>query len=466
MICAMDEYDEGLLKKQFQSGEFALAKHRLYKIMLKSLVAYNDTDDNNDINLELYKAGILKKKRLDNEFFKRMTVLKERALSLDKYETAAHIISIEKNIALGKVIYKQSFKGIADFFGNLYAVIDKSKELNKYHELYWRASIANNTNDKVKTKKIFDSIIASEYLQDGSKAGTFRMKIFFHNIWSVYYDYLGDTVNSHKETLKLKELFEKHPEIIDDNPSEYLTLLYNLFEKTISLKCYKESRLVIASINRVPASEEETGLYRDALSLSATLELCRKMLPENSAKYIDDIIKQNGIRKILSGIRSPLLKMVIMFRIASLLFVVGKCRQAFSWCNRIISEFENYEVFAEMLIMANVMKCMIGFDTGDHAIVESILRSLSRRKKYLTQRENKKYLLLIISYFEKLNKDQTIERYNRDLSVLKNKLEHFDCSTDEVIFGFVDIISWIESKIEDRPIAEIIRKKAQQIRAQ
>lgn len=462
----MDEYDEASLKKQFQSEEFALAKHRLYKIILKSLVAYNDTDDNSDINLELYKAGILKKKRLDNEFFKRMKVLKEQALSLDKYETAAHIISIEKNIALGKVIYKQSFKGMADFFGRFYTVIDKSKELNKYHELYCRASIANNTNDKIKSKKIFDTIVASEYLQDSSRAATFRMKIFFHNTWSVYYDHLGDTANSYKEILKLKELFEKHPAIIDDNPAEYMTLLYNLFEKTISLKRYKESRIVIGSIKSVPADEDETGMYRDALSLSATLELYNKILPENSAVYIDDIIKQNDIRRILSGIRSPLLKIVIMFRAASLLFLVGKCRQALSWCNRIISEFENYEVFAELIIMVNIMKCMIGFDTGDHAVVESIIRSLSRRKKYLTQRENKKYLLSIISAFEKLNKAQTKERYDRELSVLKNKLEHVDRSMDELLFGFIDIISWIESKIDNRPIAEIIRKKAGHLREQ
>ncbi|MBI2269015.1 MAG: hypothetical protein HYU69_01515, partial [Bacteroidetes bacterium] len=320
-ISAMDEYDEGSLKKQFQSGEFALAKHRLYKIILKSLVAYNDTDDNNDINLELYKAGILKKKRLDNEFFKRMTVLKEGALMLDKYETVAHIISVEKNIALGKVIYKQSFKGIANFFGNLYTLIDRSKELNKYHELYCRASIANNTNDKIKIKKVFDSIIISEYLQDGSKATTFRMKIFFHNIWSIYYDHLGDTTNSYKETIKLKALFEKHPAIIEDNPSEFMTMLYNLFEKTITLRRYKESQLIINDINKVPTHEEESALYRESLSLACTLKLYAKVLPERSEKFIDDIVLRNNIRKKLSGIRSPLLRIVIMFRIAYLLFV-------------------------------------------------------------------------------------------------------------------------------------------------
>ena len=148
--------------------------------------------------------------------------------------------------------------------------------------------------------------------------------------------------------------------------------------------------------------------------------------------------------------------MVFNYKIACLYFGVGDNDSAIDYLNKIINQKtpdyrEDIQCFARIL-------CLIAhFDLGNDMLVEYQVKSVYR---FLTKMEDlaevQKEILKFIRKIPRIKK----ENLKNEFILLRNNfIKVSEHQYEKRPFLYLDIISWLDSKIEERPIQEIIREK-------
>ena len=148
--------------------------------------------------------------------------------------------------------------------------------------------------------------------------------------------------------------------------------------------------------------------------------------------------------------------LVFYYRIACLYFGSGDNESAIDYLNLIINQ-KNPDYREDIQCFARILNLIAHFELGNAQLVEyqvkSVYRFLAKMKDlHAVQQEIFRFLRRIPRIQEEGLKQEFIN--------LKDKLvEHEDDPFERRPFLYLDIISWLESKIQDKPVQEIIRHK-------
>ena len=112
--------------------------------------------------------------------------------------------------------------------------------------------------------------------------------------------------------------------------------------------------------------------------------------------------------------------------------------------------------------MLEVLNLIIHYEMGNTTLIDSILRSTSR---YLNK-QNEEFVIekKILSFFSKINRQAlTKKELKKSFSQLKYELENeLTTVTEKRILTIFDIISWIDSKLLEKPFGQIVKEKFEQ----
>jgi hypothetical protein len=150
--------------------------------------------------------------------------------------------------------------------------------------------------------------------------------------------------------------------------------------------------------------------------------------------------------------------LLFYYKIACLYFGSGNYKKAIYWLNKIYNEKE-IDLRQDIYSFVRILLLICHFELGNSELLESSIRSAYRY--FIKKGALSRYQKYILTFLRDLFVDYSDRNLKRKFLLLKGQLILLEKNIFERrAFMYLDIISWLESKIENRTIQEIIKEKA------
>jgi hypothetical protein len=147
--------------------------------------------------------------------------------------------------------------------------------------------------------------------------------------------------------------------------------------------------------------------------------------------------------------------LVFYYKIACLYFGAGKNEKAIDYLNKIINW--KVDLRTDLQCYARLLHLIAHYELGNFELLEYLTKSVYRfmaKMQSLTAVEEEMFNFLRQSF--RVSAHALKPEFEKLLEKLKNyEHNHFETRA----FSYLDVISWLESKINNVPVQDIIRKK-------
>ena len=454
-----DILSSGIVKKQQLSN----LKAHLYKQILVSL-RLNPVNQNIRIQIreQLDFATILYQKGLYKQSLKILDKAKSMAIANQEKVVAYEIVELEKVIETQYIT--RSISGRAD------ELAVQAKELSQQNVLTSKLSNLSLQLYGIMLKFGYvkndeEFRLVSDYFNahlpefDQGKLG-FREKLWYYKAWLWYSFLTQDFLSCFKYAKKWVDLFYENESMIYLNPVFFLKGNNYLLETMYYVKSRSGFKDSLERLEKTIADKRFPS--NDNLAVLAFMYVNSNKL---NLHFLEGSFEE-GLKlekPILSGLKTHGNKidehhvMVFYYKLACMYFGAGDNKTCITYLKKII-ENKNLTMREDLMCFARVLNLVAHYDAGLDYHLEVQLKStykflLKMNDLHEVQKEMIKFLRNLGDIFPHELKDEFKKLHTR----LK---EYEDHPYERRAFLYLDIISWLESKIENRPIGEIIREKA------
>ncbi len=459
------EYDEELILKRLpgiKKRQLSNLKAHLFKQLLISLRLLN-TNHVHEIQIRemVDFATVLYNKGLYRQALDQLDKAKGHAFAGRYHALNLEILEFEKHIE-GQYITR-SIEGRAEELTEETLVLTRTIQQThlfsnlslQLYSLYLKVGYVRNEKEDFYVREFFHSNLPKIDYQELDFLG--KLHFCQAHVW--FYYITQDFTYCYRYAQKWVDLFHEEPRMIDLNPSLYLKGLHNLLNALFSVLHHDkfleafhalEEFPVHYDIERVKNIEGLFYLYKYIHSikkhfLEGTFTEGLKLVPELMEIIESDEYNWDDHRV-----------MVFYYRIACLYFGSGDYDNTISYLNLIINQ-KNPDYRADIQCFSRILSLIAHFELGNAQLVEyqvkSVYRFLSKMEDlHAVQREIFRFLRRTPRIRESELKEEFISLRDK---LLKLEADPFEKRP----FLYLDIISWLESKIADRPIQDIIREK-------
>lgn len=460
----LPEYDEKPLLKKLSpitKPQLANLKTHLYKQLLASLRLLKSAD-NIDLQLseQLDYARILYNKGLKLQSLKILERAKELAKSNHKYNFLAQVISLEKKIETLHITRSSQEKTerLAEESREITGHIDRVSRLSslalQLYRWYIKNGHARNESDEQDIKDYFKKNLPA----DAHLVTDFYERMYLYQSYCWYAFIRQDFLMYYRYSQKWIDLFDAQPIMIEVEPGHYVKGMHNLLNAHFDLRNHKEFDQTLRKFEAYAATPVASqhdnfrvhtfiyiytakinqhlmmGTFREGLALIPELE--EKL--EEYALYVD-------MHRIL----------VFQYKIATLYFGSGEYGKSIDYLQKIINS--NADLRYDLQCYARVLHLMAHYELGNFDIMESLIKSVYRfmaKMKNLTVVEEEMFRFLRNSFVV------SPRQLKPELEKFLEKIKHLEKSRFETrAFAYLDVISWVESKVYEKPLGTIIGEK-------
>ncbi|MEL7118464.1 MAG: hypothetical protein AAFO07_03455 [Bacteroidota bacterium] len=459
------EYDENMILKKLpgiKKRQLSNLKAHLYKQLLISLRLLS-TNHINDIQIrELIDfSKVLYDKGLYRQSLDVLEKAKQRSKVGEYLALNMEILDFEKHIESQYIT--RSIAGRAEQLTEETEVV--SKALNSFnsfsnlslqlYSLYLKVGYARSERDFYYVKEFFFSKLPNIAYQELGFLG----KLYYCQSFIWYYYITQEFTMCYRYAQKWIDLYDKQPEYIQIHPALYLKGLHNLLNALFNVWHYPKFKQVLEQLHDFPNQYDISkniniqGLYHlyhyihtiKLHFIQGSYDEGLKLVPQLEEIIEEDVYNWDNHRI-----------MVFYYRIACLYFGSGDNDKAIDYLNKIINQ-KNPDYREDIQCFARILSLIAHFELGNMQLVEyqvkSVYRFLGKMKDlHEVQKE-------IVRFLRKTPRMQTSE-LKQEFFELKGKLEKWqDEPFERRPFLYLDIISWLESKIEGCTVKDITRKK-------
>ncbi|MDQ6530623.1 hypothetical protein [Flavobacterium sp. LHD-85] len=458
-------YDEKLILKNgvIQKVQLSNLKSYLYKQILVS-IRLNIPSQNIRYQLreQMDFAVILYNKGLYKQSLKILDKTKQQALENDEKYMAYEIVEFEKLIESQYIT--RSIQGRAD------ELVVQAKELNyrntissklsnlslQLYGIMLKTGYVKNDDEYRYIDDYFNKHISK---LDESKFG-FREKYWFYNanLWRSFL--VQDFLASYKFAYKWVQLFYDNPNMIYLNPVFFLKGNHYFLESLYMLKYTSNFKKYLNLLEetitdpKFPVNDNIASLsflyvYNNKLNLhilEGTFAESEYLIPEILEKL-----------KLHSEHLDEHHEMLFFYKFASIYFGNEKYNECINYLDKIINN-KNLTMREDLMCFARLLSLIAHYELGKDYYLENHLKStykflLKMNDLHEVQKEIIKFLRNLNNFYPADIKKEFKKMHTRFVELEKNTYE-------KRAFLYLDIISWLESKIENRKIADIIKEKA------
>ncbi len=460
----MEEYDEALLlsrNKGIRKQQLSNAKAHLYREILSSLRLIRQ-EDNIDIQLheQLDYARILYNKGLYLQSLKTLDRIKENARAHNQVTFLLQVLFFEKSIE--SLHITRSMQDRADqLAAEVDGVNDELKLISQLSNLslqlyswYIRNGVARNEEDEKAVEEYFEKNMPA----DLSGCNGFYERLYQYQSYCWYAFIRQDFLLYYRYTQKWVDLFEKEPYMVTVETSQYIKGMHNLlgahfdllndqkFLETLKqFEDFSESDIVKNNVNN--RIQTFVYLYISKLNkhfIDGTFSEGLALVP-----YIDEKLNEYWIYLDRHRI------LVFYYKIACLYFGSGDYGNTINYLNKIINW--KVDLRTDLQCYSRLLHLIAHYELGNFDLLEYLIKSVYRfmaKMQGLSQVEEE-----IFRFLRKSFKLTPVE-LKPEFGKLAEKLKKYEKSRFETrAFVYLDIISWLESKIKNVPVQNIIREK-------
>ena len=468
LLDKMKSYDEEeiLKSKIVTKQQLSNLKAHLYKQILISL-RMNPINQNIRIQIreQLDFATILYHKGLYKQSLKILDKTKGIALEHDEKNIAFEIVELEKVIesqyitrSIASRADELTIEAMALSKQNVIASKLSNLSLQLYSIMLKSGYAKSDTEMQEITTYFKNKIPKYTYENLG-----FREKLWLYKTHLWYSFLVQDFLSCYKYSSKWVALFDENPQMISLNPVWYikgnsylLECLYLIKHKSY-MKAVLERLQQTISLDAFPKNDNLSSLYFLCYyNTKFNLHFLEGDF-EAGMYLVDDVLK--NIKKNDDRIDEHHV-MVFYYKIACLYFGAGNNKKCIEYLKKII-ENKNLTMREDLLCFARVLSLIAHFEAGMDYHLEVQIRNtyaflIKMNELHEVQLEMIKFLKNLETIFPNQLKSEFIKLHER-LLVFENH------PYEKRAFLYLDIISWLESKIENRPVAQIIQEKAKKL---
>ena len=460
----LDEYDETLLLKKLSSikkPQLSNTKVHLYKQLLASLRLLKSTDSiDMQLNEQLDYARILYNKGLYQQSLKILEKAKETAKEHYKYNFLTQVISWEKKIETLHITRSMQDKGtiLANEAVEVNIRVDMVARMSnlslQLYSFYIKNGHARNEKDEIGVTTFFNkNMPENAAMQTG-----FYERLYLYQSYCWYAFIRQDFLMYYRYAQKWNNIFNEQPLMIKVETGYYIKGLHNLLNAHFDLRNFNGFEITLhefqefaitAVANRHDNHRIQTFIYINSATINqhfmlGTFAEGLKLVPELEAKLKEyDLYLDN--HRIL----------VFNYKIANLYFGSGNYDKAIDYLQKIIND--NIDLRIDLQCYSRLLHLMAHYELGNFEIIDSLVKSVYRymaKMGNLTVVEEIMFKFLRNSFLQPRSKiKQELENFLHSIKTLEKN--RFQTRT----FAYLDIISWVESKVYQKPLSEIIVNK-------
>jgi hypothetical protein len=463
-IDKLKDYDEKLLLKKLPGVEkkqlYNLKTH-LYKQILASLRLLKSTDSIDlQLNEQFDYAHILYKKGLFHQSLRILERAKEIAKVHQKFYFLSMSIALEKRIETLHITRSMQEKAerLSVEANEVSHHIDMVARLSnlalQLYRWYIQHGHARNKEDEKDIKAYLkDNLPPNAVYETG-----FNEKLYLYQSLCWYAFVRQDFLMYYRYTQKWVDMFDQQPLMIRVETGHYIKGLHNLLNSHFDLRNYRGFDLVLKKFEHFAQTDrvkEHDNFRIQAFVYITTAKINQHFMLGTFKKglaMIPDVEKQLKENEIFLD-RHRIL--VIDYKIATLYFGSGDYNTCIDYLHKIIND--RVDLRTDLQCYARLMHLLAHYELGNTDIIEHLAKSAYR---FMAKMGN----LSVVEeeMFRFLRKS-----FNIPARKLKPELEKFLATLKKFekdrfatrAFAYLDIISWVESKVYDKPMSEIIHQK-------
>lgn len=464
VLDGMKDYNEELIFKKERSikrSQLANLKAHLYGELLVALRLLH-SDKNLDIQIreQIDYARILYNRGLILQSLKVLDKAKSLAKDNGHYLLTLEILQFEKSIESRHIT--RSLKGRAAnlieetvFYGNKITEVVKLSNLSLLlYGLYLETGHVKNETEAREVEELFKRQLEGINTRQTSFFG----KAYMHQAHCWYYFILYDFSRYYRHAQKWVRLFEEHPEEKKEDPFLYLKAVHNLLNALFitgndqkmeeELKALEEFYADTENWNENLRIQSFVYLYTAKINkhfLEGTFTKGLELIPEieSQLKTYQDYLDTHRI-------------MVFYYKIASLYFGSGDNENAIRYLNKIIN-LKVGHLRSDIQCFARILHLIAHYELGNTDLLEYLIKSVYR---FLSKMEDTDAVQDEIFRFLRRSLSSRPQDLTKQFMELRDRLEKV--SKDKYArrsYQYLDIVSWLESKIERKPVQAVIRRK-------
>jgi hypothetical protein len=463
-IDKLEEYDENLLLKKLSSikkPQLSNIKAHLYKQLLASLRLIKTSDS---IDLQLHEqldyARILYNKGLYHQSLKILEKIKELAVTYHQYSFLIQVISLEKKIETLHIT--RSLKDRAEkLSAEAIEVNEKRSRITRLSNLalqlygwYIRYGHARNETDEAGVKAFFYGHLPEDAHQE---TGFYeRLYLFQSYCWFAFIR--QDFLMYYRYTQKWVDLFHNEKLMIGVETGHYIKGMHNLLNAHFDLRNYKQFAETLIQFqafadSEIAGKDDNNRIQTFVYLNSARLNHCIILGSFKEGLDLIPMMEEKLSEYALYLDRHRIL--VFNYKIATLYFGAGDYNRCIDYLHRIINDQVDLRI--DLQCYARLLHLIAHYELGNVEIMDHLIRSVYR---FMAKMQN--FTVIEEEIFRFLRKSFHVHRskLKEEFSLLLQQIQMYEQSRFETrAFAYLDIISWLQSKVLEKPMAEIIRNK-------
>jgi tetratricopeptide (TPR) repeat protein len=458
------EYDEKVLLKKLpsvQKIQLSNLKAHLYKQILASLRLLKSAESIDlQLNEQFDYAHILYKKGLFLQSLRLLERTKELAKSHQKLNFLVQVINLEKRIEMLHIT--RSMLDRAETLANeavaVSSHIDTVARLSnlalQLYSWYIKFGHARNEEDEAGVKKFMkEQLPANAWQQTG-----FYELLYLYQSYSWYAFIRQDFLMYYRYAQKWVDLFEEHPLMKRVETGHYIKGLHNLLNAHYDLRNYEGS---VKALRRFESfTQTDRVQQHDNFRIQAFVYTTQAKI--NQHFMVGTF--QKGLA-LVPGIMEKLTEygmfidrhrvLVLNYKIATLYFGSGDYETCIDYLQKIIND--SVDLRYDLQCYARLVHLLAHYELGNYELMEPLTKSVYRfmsKMETLTNVEEEMFRFLRNNFHTspRLMKPKFEELLTRIKGLEKNRFETRS-------FAYLDIVSWVESKVYNKPMSEVIAEK-------
>jgi len=460
----MDEYDEAALLRKNPSiskQQLSNLKASLYRHILTSLRLIKDPDN---IDMQMHEmldhVRILYNKGLYLQSLHVLDRLKQTARQYYQFTYLEQAIFFEKKIEA--MYITRSMEARADMWADESEMWQhRLQTVNKLSNLslqlygwYIKHGHARNKSDRDAVEYYFKSHVPP----DSHQLTGFYEKLYYYQSFSWLSFILQDYLKYYRYSQRWVDLYHAEPDMIKVETIQYIKGMHNLlgahydlrnaekfYETLQQFEAFYQSPQVLVNENykiQTFVYLYISKIHRHYLEGSFTEGLA--MVPE-IMEQLDNYDLYIDRHRVL----------VFYYKIACLYFGSGDNEKAVDFLNRIINLKVDLRI--DLQCYSRLLHLIAHYELGNNALIPYLIKSVYR---FMTKMENLSHVEIAMLKFLRESLKLSVDEVKPKLRKLLGQLKRFENKATEArAFAYLDVISWLESKLENVPVENIIRQK-------
>ena len=455
--------EEQLLAKNpsIQKQQLSNLKAHLYREILASLRLLNQ-EENIDLQLheQLDFARLLYNKGLYLQSLKILDRIKDLARANNQVTYILQVLFLEEKIEALHIT--RSMQDRAEKLSNeveevncRLTLIGKLSNLSlQLYSWYIKNGHARNEEDT----KTVDTFLTNEAIERAKDAKGFYEKLYRYQCYCWHAFITQNFLLYYRYCQKWVDLFDTEPKMIEIETAHYIKGLHNLMGAHFDLRNYQKFNDTIAAFEKFMLSpviqQNRNNLIQTFIYLN--ISKLNKHFMEGS--FTEGLERVPFIEEKLAEYELYLDRhriLVFYYKIASLYFGSGDCDKSIDYLNKIINW--KVDLRTDLQCYARLLHLIAHYELGNFDLLEYLVKSVYR---FMYKMQNLSTVEEEVFGFLRKSMRLSPKELKPQFQLLLAALQPLEKSRLESrAFMYLDIISWLESKIHNQPVQNIIRQK-------